>query len=366
MSSRLAARASILARALAKRIASPSRQSPSAPRRVLIAHDLLLGDTVMLTALIAKLRAQFPSAEIVMTVPPAIAPLYQHRPFGVRVLPFSPRNGETVRALFNESSFDLAVVPGDNRYSWLAQAMDARWITAFAADRPAYKNWLVDEAHLFPDMPGAWGDMAAGLIAGPAPVPFTRNEWKSPEFAPFAAPNKPYCVLHVGASSPLKLWPAENWRRLAVFLESQGLKIVWSAGRGEEGLVTACDPTSRLLSYAGKLDLAQLWHLIEYAKLLIAPDTGVAHLAKAIGTPTVALFGPGPTRIYGAGDFWKSMPFQPIVLDDLPARNQATLFHRELSWLRGDGGKNARCAEPRALYGSGLKFVEEAAARMLE
>src|SRR4030095_933551 len=46
------------------------------PRRVLIAHHLLLGDTLMLTALVAKLRSNHPEADLAMTVPRAIAPLY--------------------------------------------------------------------------------------------------------------------------------------------------------------------------------------------------------------------------------------------------------------------------------------------------
>ena len=55
------------------------RRRPQVPRRILVLHYLLLGDTLMVTALLAKLRAQFPSAEIVMTVARACAELAEQR-----------------------------------------------------------------------------------------------------------------------------------------------------------------------------------------------------------------------------------------------------------------------------------------------
>ena len=77
----------------------------------------------MLTPLLAKLRTRFPEAEIAMTVARACAPLYADRPYGVRALGWDPRDAASVRRLLRETGFDLALIPGDNRHSWLAQAM---------------------------------------------------------------------------------------------------------------------------------------------------------------------------------------------------------------------------------------------------
>ena len=63
-----------------------ARRRPDAPQRILVLHHLLLGDTLMVTALLAKLRERHPGAAIVMTVPGAIAPLYAGRPYGVDVV----------------------------------------------------------------------------------------------------------------------------------------------------------------------------------------------------------------------------------------------------------------------------------------
>src|SRR5215211_6888733 len=144
MASRTIPRLSIIGHALLRRAVS-GRRRPTIPQRILIAHYLLLGDTLMLTPLIAKLRAQHPGAEIIMTVSSAIAPLYGGRPYGVRTLAWNPHDRASVWRLLQERPFDVAFIPGDNRHAWLAQAMGARWIVAFSGDRPSYKSWCVDE-----------------------------------------------------------------------------------------------------------------------------------------------------------------------------------------------------------------------------
>ena len=156
----------------ASALAGRRRRAPAAPRRILIAHHLLLGDTIMLTPLVAKCRARWPGAEIVMTCPLAYASLYDGRPYGLHAMPYDPRDIGTLGPLVAASGYDLALVPGDNRLSWLARALDARWIVAFAGDSPPYKDWPVDELRTYPDVPTAWGDLVAGLIDGAPPAPY--------------------------------------------------------------------------------------------------------------------------------------------------------------------------------------------------
>jgi ADP-heptose:LPS heptosyltransferase len=333
------------------------RRPPAAPRRILIAHHLLLGDTLMLTPLIAKLRERYPGAEIVMTAPRAVAPLYQRRPFGVRALPYDLRDCASVRALLRERGFDLAFVPGDNRYSWLARAMGARWIVAFSGDRPAYKSWPVDQRVPYPDVPAAWGDMVAGLASGPAPAPYDPASWSLPDHAPFEKPAPRYCVLHVGASTPLKLWEAEKWRVLAETLEHRGHTIVWSAGRGERELVDQIDPAHRYLSIAGSLDLAQLMALVRGAACLVSPDTGVAHLGRITGRPTVVLFGPGSHIISGGGEYWRNVPSRSVTLDPFPCRDQPILFKRHIGWVRRCQRRPAECSQNRCMQSIGTAAV---------
>jgi ADP-heptose:LPS heptosyltransferase len=355
MGERFRTRALVVGRALARR-AMP-RRGDGAIRRVLVAHNLLLGDTVMLTPLVAKLRAAHPDAEITLLATPSAVPLYAGRPYGVRALPFAPASSATTRALLREPPQDLAIVAGDNRYSWLAAAMGAPHIVAHDGARNWRRDWFVDERRAYASTPGAWGDMVAALVDGPEPAPYARGDWPAPPAAPFALPASPYAVLHVGASTPLKRWEPARWRELALALAARGLRVAWSAGRGEEALVAACDPEARFESFAGRLDLAQLWRLFAHASLVVSPDTGAAHVARAAWAPTVVLFGPGSSTVVGAGRFWRDTPWRAVTVEPFPCRDQQVLFGRHVEWVRRCGRSTRECAEPRCMQAIGIREV---------
>jgi len=361
MSSRLPSRTLMFAalawQCLAGLFASRGANRPI--RRVLIAHHLLLGDTLMLTALIAKLRERYPVAEIVMTCPKPFATLYAQRPYDLTVVPYDPKEVATFIALWHMRGFNLAIIPADNRYSWLARALGSQHVVAFGDDVPKYKNWLVDDARKYPSQAMAYGDIAALLVDGPPPRRFKSDDWPAPPHAPYAAPPQPYCVLHLGASTPLKFWPQENWRALALWLRQQGCEVVWSAGARETDLVRAVDPQGEFPSLAGQLDIAQLWQLLANSLLLVCPDTGVAHLGRITNTPTVALFGPGSSIICGAGDFWRDSPYRAVSID-IACRDQARYFRRPVLWLRRCGRTYpAQCDRPRCMEGVTLEAVQE-------
>ena len=346
------------------------RRRPTTIRRVLIAHHLLLGDSLVLTPLLAKLRAQFPDAEIVLTTPKALFALYQHAPYGVRAVAYDPRDARTLLALRRRSGFDLALLPAENRYSWLAFALGSRWIVGFEGDPGSYKHWLIDELRPYSREPTAWGDTVAELIDGRRPAAYRAAHWLAPDCAPFALPPAPYCVLHLGASTPLKLWEPEKWRALAQWLSAQGYNVVWSAGHNERHIVNAVDPEQRYPSYAGALDLAQLWRLLAGARLLISPDTGIAHLGRIIGVPTMTLFGPGSAVLCGAGDFWRDSPYAAITVDPFPCRDQHTQYYRVVEWVRRcerfQGSEPGRCPAPRCMQAITLDAVTVAATRLLQ
>ena len=353
---RFAGRVVVVARGLADRVRP--RRAPADPRRILVAHHLLLGDTLMLTPLLAKLRERHPRAEIVMTVAHAAAPLYAMRPYGVRAIGWSP--AALPPALFAEAPFDLALVPGDNRYAWLAAAMRARWIVAFGGAPSRRRDWPVDHLVAYRATPAAWGDLCTDLVDGPPPAAYDPAAWPAPPAAPFARPASPYAVMHVGASSPLKQWSPQRSAAIAAMLVARGLAPVITAGRGEEAALRAANPQGRYTEFAGALDLAQMWHLVAGAQALVAPDTGIAHLGRVVGTPTVALFGPGSATICGAGDFWRGARYRAVTVDPFPCRDQHVLFRRDIAWVRRCGRSIAQCPHPRCMDAIGDDAVAAA------
>ncbi len=359
MGERTTTRSLVVTRAIARSLERRAPRQAGAPR-FLIAHNLLLGDTLMLTPLLAKLRVNHPKSHITLLAAPGTVPIYETAPYGVRALPFRPASSATTRALLEEDPFDTAYVIGDNRYSWLAAAMRAARIVAHSGDSRWSKNVFVDEARPYASTPKPWGDMVAALADGVDPPPYARGQWHAPGARSFAIPPMPYAVLHVGASTPLKRWPAPRWMALAEELARRGLSVAWSAGRGEDDIVRECDPSGKFPSYAGKLDLAQMWHLVANARLLVAPDTGIAHLGRVTLTPTVTLFGPGSAVLCAPGEFWKAAPWRAVGLDPFPCRDQQMLFGRRVEWVRRCARTIEQCAEPRCMHAIEISAVLEA------
>ena len=97
------------------------------------------------------------------------------------------------------------------------------------------------------------------------------------------------------------------------------------------------------------LSLTQLWHLLAGASLLVSPDTGIAHLGRVVGTPTVAIFGPGSATITGAGEFWRNARYRAVTVDPFPCRDQRELFKREIAWVRRCARTLAECPHARCM-----------------
>ncbi|GGC17268.1 glycosyltransferase family 9 protein [Cellulomonas carbonis] len=109
-------------------------------------------------------------------------------------------------------------------------------------------------------------------------------------------------VLHPGAASGSRRWPVDRWAALAAGLVAGGRRVVVTGGPQEAALAGAVVdglPPDRAASTAGDLDLPGLARLVADAALVVCGDTGVAHVATAVGTPSVLLFGPTPPRWWG-------------------------------------------------------------------
>jgi len=338
----------IYARALAHMASGGAPADP--PRRILLAHHSLLGDTILLGAVTAKLRHLHPDARLVHVMPRAFVPLFSRRPWGVEAAGWSVRDPASLEALWQLGPFDLALVNGDARYGWLARAMGARRVVAFAGDRPAYKSWAATDLLPMPGEPMSWSDLVATLVPGPPPPPYERGQWEAPECRPYDRPEGRYAVLHVGASSMHKTWLPERWAGVASALEARGLACCWSAGPGEEALVAAIPGNAGRRSYAGQLDLAQLWDLVASASLVVTGDTSVAHIGRAAFTPTVVLYGPSGPLLGGPGRFWAHCPGASVAIDPFPCRDQDTLFKRRVAWVRRCARGVDECPAPRCMH----------------
>ncbi|MET8158151.1 glycosyltransferase family 9 protein [Sphaerisporangium sp. NPDC005289] len=102
-------------------------------------------------------------------------------------------------------------------------------------------------------------------------------------------------VVHPGAASGARRWPAERFAEVAAALERAGHRVVVTGTAAEHPLAVRVGtlaglPAGRVL--AGRTDLRGLARLVAGARMVVCGDTGVAHLATAFATPSVVLFGP--------------------------------------------------------------------------
>lgn len=104
--------------------------------------------------------------------------------------------------------------------------------------------------------------------------------------------DRPLIALHPGAGSASKRWPLEKFMHLARHLTAQGALLIVE-GPAEPGLgqrlVDGTDSGARLASHLGPRMLAAV---LSHCRLFVGNDSGVAHLAAAVGSPCVLIFGP--------------------------------------------------------------------------
>jgi ADP-heptose:LPS heptosyltransferase len=109
-------------------------------------------------------------------------------------------------------------------------------------------------------------------------------------------------LLHPGAASAARQWPPERWAAVARAELEAGHEVYVTGSRGEMGLARALAMASGLDSecqLAGRTNIRDLSALVAAAGTVVCGDTGVAHLATALGAPSVLLFGPTSPAHWG-------------------------------------------------------------------
>jgi heptosyltransferase I len=103
-----------------------------------------------------------------------------------------------------------------------------------------------------------------------------------------------YVLLNPGAAWPNKRWPAGRFAALAAAIqERSGLRSVVLWGPGEQPLAAAvADASGTAAEVAPETTITELFGLSKGARLMVSGDTGPLHIAAAVGTPIVSLFGP--------------------------------------------------------------------------
>ena len=321
--------------------------------RILLIKLSSLGDVIHALPTLEALRSLYPQGHLTWLVEDTYAPVLARHPALDEVWPVPrprPGNGrflENLRKLFQaarrlrEEPFDLVIdLQGLLKSAfWVALARSDRKL---GYDRTREFSYLALTERLAPFDPEAhavWRylNVARHLGAPAAPPRFRLGLSLPGNLSHLLAlkTGQPLAILHPGARWPTKLWPSDRWARLAGWLaREKGLQVVITGSPGDHDLARAiaAQTEAPLLNLAGRTSLEELAALLQKAQVAVTTDTGPMHLACALGTPVVGLFGPtAPWRTgpFGEGDevvrldlscspcFRRQCP-EPHCLTDLP------------------------------------------------
>ena len=374
-----------------RRVLASAPLDVSQVRRVLVVHPLEIGDVVMLTPFLRALRRLLPSAHITLVVMPDVLPLVALCPHvnsvqtydqkmrpAARPLLLPGRARKTGRRLTRDiGPFDLALLPRyleDNCYAaFLTYWSGARWRVGYTekfSDRKRLLNRGFDRllTHVLPPPPLQHDVLSAldliRFLGGAVDDDALELWWDAADEAAARSllgdggagqGDLLVALCPTGGHSALKQWPAESFALLGRRLQQRGARVVLVGGPGDAALGAFLKEAlgSGVINATGRTTLRGLAALLAQCRCFVGNDAGPMHMAAAVGTPTVALFGSSCRQRYGpwgAGHaaLSRELPCSPCGRGHTPYRCRTCLYSR-----------------PECLHGLTVEQVEEAVGAVL-
>ena len=312
-------------------------------RRILITRLRFIGDVVLTTPIIRSVRAAFPGAYIAYLGEKNAVSLLEHNPCLDEIIPFDPSRSALfeqarVMLLLRRRKFDLAIdLFGNPRSALLTYASRAatrvglqrrgrgRLYTVQVADDGAPKTALAFHNQFL---------AAAGIVPTESRTEIVVTEQEREEACRWlargtgveidAGDQGPLVGIHPGATWPAKKWLPERFAELSDAIVSKlGGRVVVTAGPQDSGTVAeVLRQTRAKVNVLTALPLRTLAAVIAQCSVYVSNDAAPMHIAAAVGTPVIGLFGPGEENIWfpypragGHAALRRDVPCHPCHLD---------------------------------------------------
>lgn len=319
--------------------------------RILIVKVADIGDVLTATPALRSLRRTFPNASITALTSPHCAGLIERTGFVDEVLAldkWSPGLSAVQAACFRRRRFDamlllhhLTTPRGIAKYAALSAVVGA----PVRAGLDNGHGWFL--THRVPDL--GFGvrheveycnDVVELLGAPPdyGPLAFPVPDQDRAYAKEVVPPVRPLVAVHPGSGnySTARRWPVKHYHELVQRLAGGGACPIVVGGPGEESLGRALGAGTDL---TGRTTVGQLGAVLEGCDAFVGNDSGVMHVAAAVGTPVVALF--GPTN-HGAWGPWDPTGRSVVMSADLPC---LPCFYRGHDLGTPEGCPNRTCLQ---------------------
>lgn len=366
-------------KSFSRRFRKPPAQSDA--REILIVASTFLGDLIMTLPLVAAVCRRYPQANVTLLVRREYLALAE-RVKGVRRVIPEPRAYRELREVtaLVPDRFDIAFVVFETRLLPLMAALDVREIVSFDDPKGRHSH-LIDRMIPFPAAKPelthqSW--LSLRLLGGEQQSRDSRPPYL--DLGTIPEPQKisrPYVVMHIGARSPVRQWLPERYAKVVVALHERGVQTLLTGTRDDAWLSTRLiellPAHVTLTDLVGRTSLLELAKRIERARAVFGSDTGVLHLAKALGRPVVVLTGQGQNDLYeDAGALFG--PGQYFYVPELPCRDKHSLHGHRVSWVSTCSRQQCVLEKPLCIYdvqaepviAALLKFALPEAAPLIE
>lgn len=276
--------------------------------RVLLVKTSSMGDVIHNLPIVADIRARHPDAEIHWLVEEAFADIPRLHPGVNHVisvalrrwrrrlwLPATWRELGALRRQLAATPFDVILdTQGLIKSAWLARLARGEHVGCCAdCARERLAARFYDRCHSVDPTAHAvvrYRALAAATFGLPGDLPLDYGLTRAAK-PPAFAPKAPYAVLLTATSRAEKLWPEADWISLARHLAGRGLNLMlpWGSLAEYERARRIADAVPNTLP-APRLRLAEAAALLAHARLVVGVDTGLVHLATAVGTPAIGLY----------------------------------------------------------------------------
>jgi ADP-heptose:LPS heptosyltransferase len=252
--------------------------------RVVVLRNLGLGDLLTGIPGLRALRRAYPDHDVVLVAPAPLAELAALAGAADRVVSSMPLDRVDVGVNLHGR--------GPESHRVVLEALPARLVAFEHADVPESRGmprWRADEHEV-----ARW----CRLLRESA-IPADEGDLRI-AVEPLGV--RGATLIHPGAASGSRRWPAERFAAVARAEREAGREVLVTGGPDEVRLartVADCADLSESAVRAGETSLVELAGLVAAAGRVVCGDTGVAHLATAVGTPSVVLFGPIPPGHWG-------------------------------------------------------------------